>query len=76
MEEQKTFIHLYRKLTVQNEQLISTICNFSWLGYLNARAPPGQVAVILVQIPLSLLLQKEVFPLVVHSSYMVVDPSD
>lgn len=45
--------------------------------YLNARAPPRQEATfILVQIPLSLLLQKEVFPLVVHNSYMVVDPSD
>lgn len=54
-----------------------TLCNFSWLGYLNARAPPRQEATfILVQIPLSLLLQKEVFPLVVHNSYMVVDPSD
>lgn len=46
-------------------------------GVFNARAPPRQEATfILVQIPLSLLLQKVVFPLVVHNSYMVVDPSD
>lgn len=49
---------------------------FPWLGYLNARAPSKQATFILVQIPLSLLLQKEVFPLVVRNSYMVVDPSD
>lgn len=49
---------------------------FPWLGYLNARAPSRQATFILVQIPRSLLLQKEVFPLVVRNSYMVVDPSD
>lgn len=55
---------------------IHYLCNFPWLGYLNARAPSRQATFILVQIPRSLLLQKEVFPLVVHNSYMVVDPSD
>lgn len=67
----------FRKLLYRMNSLYILSVQFSWLGYLNARAPPKQEATfILVQIPLSLLLQKGVFPLVVHNSYMVADPSD
>lgn len=77
-EKKHLYFERFRKVTVQNGQFIYTICAifFPWLGYLNARAPSKQATFILVQIPLSLLLQKEVFPLVVRNSYMVVDPSD
>lgn len=80
VEERKTFmlgdvqkIHCTER-TAYTSYLM---CNSSWLGYLNAGAPPRQaVTSILVQIPLSLLSQKAAFPLVVHNSYMAVDPSD
>lgn len=57
--------------------LYTTSVQFYLAEYFNARAPLGQEAtLILVQIPLSLLLQKEVSPLAVRSFYMVVDPND
>lgn len=79
MEERKTFMlgDVQKIHCIERTAYTIYLCNFSWLGYLNARAPPRQeVMSILVQILLSLLSQKEAFPLVVHNSYMVVNPSD
>lgn len=58
VEERKTFMlgDVQKVHCTERTAYTTYLCNFSWLGYLNAGAPPRQeVTSILVQIPLSLL---------------------
>lgn len=53
---------MFRKFTVQNEQLIYTyLCNFSWLGYVNTRVPQDEKPHLFLSKPLCFFYCKKKF---------------